>query len=67
MYRFVPIFVIANAIKHRFSTQASRIGIEAFGQRNRRETAALAARLLESVRGFDISTEHLEFLFDQYL
>jgi len=66
MYRYVPIFVIANAIKNRFSTQASRIGIEAFGLESKEETVALALDLLETVRGLGGQSEHLEFLFDHF-
>jgi 2-dehydropantoate 2-reductase len=67
MYRYVPIFIIANMIKHRFSTQASRIGIEAFGKKSKDETSALSRQLLETVRGLGGQCEHLEFLFDHYM
>jgi 2-dehydropantoate 2-reductase len=67
MYRYVPIFIIANMIKHRFSTQASRIGIEAFGEKSKDETCALSRQLLETVRGLGGQCEHLEFLFDHYM
>ncbi len=57
MYRLVPVFIISNMIRGRFSTLASGIGIEAFGEVSREETAYLAGQLLEFAEEAEGKTE----------
>jgi len=66
MYRIIPVFISANMIKRRFSTLASLLGIEEFGNASLKETAYLAGQLLEGAEDADASCEHLMYLFSAF-
>lgn len=66
MYRWVPTFISANMIKHRFNTLSSRIGIESFSRNAFDETAHLASQLLDMAEQAATPNQHLLYLFSIY-
>ncbi len=66
MYRWVPIFMSANMMKHRFDTTSSRVGIEAFASRSREEAAFLGRQMLELAEGANTPRDHLLYLFSEF-
>lgn len=66
MYRWVPIFISANMMKHRFDTTASRVGIEAFASRSSEETAFLARQMLDLAERANTPRDHLLYLFSEF-
>jgi len=66
MYRWVPIFISANMMKHRFDTTASRVGIEAFASRSSEETALLARQMLDLAETANTPRDHLMYLFSEF-
>lgn len=66
MYRWVPIFISANMMKHRFDTTASRVGIEAFASHSSDETAFLARQMLDLAERAKTPRDHLLYLFSEF-
>lgn len=66
MYRIVPVFITANMIKRRFSTPASLLGIEEFGNASIDEAAYLAGQLLDLAEETGTSHDHLLYLFSVF-
>ena len=66
MYRWVPIFVSANMIKHRLDTLQSQIGIEAFSKRSGDELRLLAGQFLEFAVASGAEFEHLEYVLSGF-
>jgi ketopantoate reductase len=66
MYRYVPIFIIANMMKGQFDSASSRIGIEEAGMRAGGEPIALAGQFLDFVEETAVREEHLRYLFSAY-
>jgi len=62
MYRWVPIFISANMIKHRLDTVPSKIGIEMFAHRAGDELRFLGGEFLEFTVASGAEFEHLEYL-----
>jgi len=67
LYRWVPVFVSANMMKHRFKTLSSRIGIEEFAAASLRETKYLCRELLSIAEEKEIPAGHLVYLFSDFL
>ncbi|MFP4180429.1 MAG: ketopantoate reductase family protein [Spirochaetaceae bacterium] len=63
MYRYVPVFIIANMMKGRFNTASSRIGIEKTALFAGDETEHLARRFLDIAEKTSVEDTHLHFLF----
>ncbi|MFO7849350.1 MAG: hypothetical protein R6V67_05260, partial [Spirochaetia bacterium] len=63
MYRYVPVFIIANMMKGRFDTVSSRIGIEKTALFAGDETEHLSRRFLELSEDTGVELIHLHFLF----
>lgn len=66
MYRWVPIFISANMIKHRLDTLPSRIGIEAYSKRSGDELRLLAGQFLEFAVASGAEFEHLEYVLSGF-
>lgn len=66
MYRIVPVFITANMIKRRFSTPASLLGIEDFGNASIDETAYLTGQLLDIAEETGAGHDHLLYLFSAF-
>lgn len=66
MYRIVPVFITANMIKRRFTSPASLLGIEDFGNSSVDETAYLAAQLLDAAAETGAAHGHLLSLFSVF-
>ena len=66
MYRWVPIFVSANMIKHRLDTLPSQIGIEAFSKRSGDELRLLAGQFLEFAVASGAEFEHIEYVLSGF-
>ncbi len=66
MYRWVPIFVSANMIKHRLDTLQSQIGIEEFSKRSGDELRLLAGQFLEFAVASGAEFEHLEYVLSGF-
>lgn len=66
MYRWVPVFISANMIKHRLDTVPSRIGIEAYSKRAGDELRLLAGQFLEFVVASGSEFEHLEYVLSGF-
>ncbi|MDY7029429.1 MAG: 2-dehydropantoate 2-reductase N-terminal domain-containing protein [Spirochaetota bacterium] len=66
MYRWVPIFMSANMMKHRFDTTSSRVGIESFASHASDETAFLARQMLALAERAKTPRDHLLYLFSEF-
>ncbi len=66
MYRWVPVFISANMIKHRLDTLPSKIGIEAYSKRAGNELRLLAGQFLEFVVASGSEFEHVEYLLSGF-
>ncbi len=66
MYRYVPIFIIANMMKGQFDSASSRIGIEEAGLRAGGEPIVLADQFLDFAEETAAADEHLHYLFSAY-
>ena len=66
MYRWVPVFISANMIKHRLDTVSSKIGIEAYSKRAGDELRLLAGQFLEFVVASGSEFEHVEYVLSVF-
>ncbi len=66
MYRYVPVFIIANIMRARFGTVSSSLGIEETALGAGDEPARQSKEFLELSEKFDAKNEHLHFLFSIY-
>lgn len=66
MYRWVPIFISANMIKHRLDTVPSLVGIEAYSRRSIEELRLLAGQFLEFAVASGAEFEHLEYVLSGF-
>ena len=62
LYRWVPSFITANMIKHRFETPVSKLGIEEFGRNSVAESAYLWQQLMRRAEELQVQRSHLLYL-----
>ena len=66
MYRYVPVFIIANMMRARFGTVSSSLGIEETALGAGDEPARQSKEFLELSEKIGAKNEHLHFLFSIY-